>query len=168
MAGETTRLVPVPTALVPQPLAYHCHVPPVPRLPPLTVKVLLFPEQIALAEGLADAGAVDTALTLIVILEQSVVLQVPTPFTKYVVVDAGLTVIKFPVPAAVPEQVPVNHCQDAPVPRLPPLTVSVVVAPAHTVLPDEAVTEVGFELTELSVMAVETQPVFPHAPSALT
>lgn len=75
-------LVPVPTALAPQPLAYQCHVPPVPRLPPLTVSVLLFPEQIAPADGFAEAGVVDTAFTLTVMLEQSVVLQEPTAFTK--------------------------------------------------------------------------------------
>jgi hypothetical protein len=82
MAGDTTMLVPVPAALAPQPLAYHCQVPPVPRLPPLTVSVLLFPEQMAPADGLAEAGAVDTAFTLTVMLEQTVVLQEPTAFTK--------------------------------------------------------------------------------------
>lgn len=81
MAGETTTLVPVPAALLPQPLAYHCHVAPVPRLPPLTVSVVLLPEQIADAEGLAEDGAVETALTLTVTLEQRLVLQEPTAFT---------------------------------------------------------------------------------------
>ena len=82
MPGETTMLAPVPTGLAPQPLAYQCQVPPVPRLPPLTVSVLLFPEQMAPADGFAEAGAEETALTLTVMLEQPVVLQVPMAFTK--------------------------------------------------------------------------------------
>lgn len=75
-------LAPVATGLVPQPLAYQCQVPPVPRLPPLTVSVLLFPEQIAAEEAFAEAGAMETVFTLTVTLEHKVVLQEPTAFTK--------------------------------------------------------------------------------------
>lgn len=74
--------------------------------------------------------------------------------------------IELPVPAAVPAQLPENHCQAAPVPRLPPFTVKVLVEPEHTVLLPEADTEAGAELTELTVTVVETQPVFPQVPSA--
>jgi len=81
MPGDTTILVPDATALVPQPLAYHCHIPPVPKLPPLTVNVLLLPEQIVADEGLADAGATEAAFTFTVMLEQTVVLHEPTAFT---------------------------------------------------------------------------------------
>lgn len=82
------------------------------------------------------------------------------------VADEGLTVIELPVPAAVPVQLPENHCQVAPVPRLPPFTVKVLLEPEHSVLLPEADTEAGAELTELTVIVVETQPVLPQVPSA--
>lgn len=45
----------------------------------------------------------------------------------------GLTVIEAPVPCSVPPQLEVYHRQTAPVPRLPAVTFSVVVCPAHIV-----------------------------------
>ena len=48
--------------------------------------------------------------------------------------DVGETVIEFPVPAAVPPHEPVNHCTVAPVPRVPPATVSVVLLPLQIVV----------------------------------
>jgi hypothetical protein len=50
------------------------------------------------------------------------------------VVIVGVTVIEVPLPIAVPPQLPVNHLQTAPVPRLPPLTESVVFLPRQIVL----------------------------------
>lgn len=79
--------------------------------------------------------------------------------------DAGLTVIELPVPAAVPVQLPENHCQAAPAPRLPPLTVSVALAPAQSVV-EAAEIPVGAELTEFTFTVVETQAVLPQEPSA--
>lgn len=79
--------------------------------------------------------------------------------------DAGLTVIELPVPAAVPVQLPENHCQAAPAPRLPPLTVSVALAPAQSVV-DAAEIPVGAALTELTLIVVDTQVLFPQEPSA--
>lgn len=81
--------------------------------------------------------------------------------------DEGLTLSELPVPAAVPVQLPVNHCQDAPVPRDPPLRVKVVVEPAQTVLL-EAATEAAAELSVLSVTVVDVQAPLPQAPSART
>lgn len=74
--------------------------------------------------------------------------------------------MELPVPAAAPEQLPVNHSQLAPVPRLPPFTVKVAVEPVQSV-PDDAVADAGFELTELTLMVVDTQLVLPQLPSAL-
>jgi len=71
-----------------------------------------------------------------------------------------------PVPAAVPVQLPENHCQEAPLPRLPPLRLKVVVDPAHTVALD-ADTDAGAELRVLTLMTADTQLVFPQEPSAL-
>jgi len=72
----------------------------------------------------------------------------------------------FPVPAGVPVQLPVNHCQAAPVPRLPPLTVSVVVAPAQSVLLPDVDIDPGAELLVLTFTVVDTHDVFPQVPSA--
>lgn len=75
--------------------------------------------------------------------------------------------MEVPVPAAVPVQLPVNHCQDAPVPRLPPFTVSVVEEPEHNVVLPAAETDEGAELRVLTFTVVDTQLVLPQVPSAL-
>ena len=49
------------------------------------------------------------------------------------VVLEGETVILLPVPADVPPHEPVNHSATAPVPALPPTTVSVVLLPLQMV-----------------------------------
>ena len=64
-----------------------------------------------------------------------------------------------------PAQPPENHSQVAPVPRLPPLAVKVVLFPAHTGLL-EADTDPGAILRVLTLMVVVTQLVFPQLPSA--
>jgi hypothetical protein len=46
----------------------------------------------------------------------------------------GEIVILFPVPTLVPPQEPVNHCGVAPVPIVPPFTVSVVEVPLQIVV----------------------------------
>ena len=46
----------------------------------------------------------------------------------------GSTIILVPVPAVVPPHDTVNHCQVAPAPRLPPLTVIVFPTPLHVLL----------------------------------
>jgi hypothetical protein len=63
-----------------------------------------------------------------------VLLQVPSALTKYVVVAVGDTVMLAPVPADVPPHDDVYHFQLAPVPKLPPLTDSVVFLPRQIVL----------------------------------
>lgn len=47
------------------------------------------------------------------------------------VAEDGLTVITLPVPAAVPPQLVVYHCQEAPEPSVPPVTVSVALPPVQ-------------------------------------
>ncbi len=51
-----------------------------------------------------------------------------------VVPAAGSTTILTPVPAEIPPHEPVNHCQLAPVPKLPPVTVSVFAIPLQVLL----------------------------------
>jgi len=46
----------------------------------------------------------------------------------------GVTVKLGPVDTRVPPQDPVNHCHTAPVPKLPPVTVSVFEVTAHVLL----------------------------------
>ncbi len=73
-------------------------------------------------------------------------LQVPSALRKYVVVEAGATVTLLPVPTDVPPQLPLYHLQLAPVPRLPPVVLSVVLLPLQMVvvpLIDVAGTEVS-------------------------
>lgn len=157
---------PEPKGVPPQLPLYHCQLAAVPRLPPLALNVALPPEQRLVVVVLTDVAAVELEFVLMVILEQAVVLHEPTPFTKYVVAEDGLTVMELPVPAVVPVQLPVNHCQAAPDPRLPPFTVSVAVEPAQ-IVEDAVVIPAGAELTELTEMVADTQPVLPQVPSAL-
>ena len=49
-------------------------------------------------------------------------------------VVVGATVTLLPVPTAVPPQLPLYHFQLAPVPKLPPLTLNVVVLPKQIVV----------------------------------
>lgn len=129
-------LVPVPKKVPPQDEEYHCSVAPVPRKPPLSVNVVLFPEQIDVVPVMLD-GATDKELTVTVTEAQLAVLQVPLYRTKYVVVVTGETVILLPLPAEVPPQEFVNHCAIAPVPPVPPATVKVVELPLHIVVVPE-------------------------------
>ena len=79
--GDTTILEPDPTDVPPQLPEYHSQVAAVPRLPPLTVKVVLPPEHKVLAIALIDVGATEGAFTVIATLLQAVVLQVPSALT---------------------------------------------------------------------------------------
>ena len=82
------------------------------------------------------------------------------------VVLAGETVIEEPVPAAVPPQLPVYQCQDAPVPSEPPTTDNVVEPPQVGLVVAEM--EVGAVEFVLTVTVSEAQVVVLHVPSALT
>jgi hypothetical protein len=83
----------------------------------------------AVPEGLLGVGC--TPFTLIKRLAQAVVLQVPTALTKYVVADAGETVIDVPVPITALLQLPAYQFQVAPMPKEPPTTDNVVGFPGQ-------------------------------------
>ena len=51
----------------------------------------------------------------------------------------------IPFPADVPPHDEVNHCQVAPAPRVPPVSVSVTAVPGHTVREGFPVTDVEAE-----------------------
>jgi hypothetical protein len=57
--GDADKLAPVPTNVPPQLTVYHLHEAPVPRLPPVTVKVELPPLQTVPLEAVAPVGAVE-------------------------------------------------------------------------------------------------------------
>ncbi len=87
-------------------------------------------------ETVTEPGAVDAVLTVTVTDAQVVVVaqgSAPSALTKYVVLIAGETVIEGPLPTKVPPQELLYHCQFAPVPKVPPLTVKVVLPPLQIV-----------------------------------
>ena len=132
-AGATVTLLPVPTDVPPQLPLYHFQLAPAPRLPPLTLSVVFLPRQIVVVPVIDVAGT-EVSWTVTVTLLQIVLLHVPSALRKYVVVAAGATVTLLPVPTDVPPQLPLYHLQLAPVPRLPPLTLSVVFLPRQIVV----------------------------------
>jgi len=77
-------------------------------------------------------------------------------------VEVGETVMLLPVPADVPAQPPVNHCTVAPVPMLPPDTVSVVLLPLHIVV--VPVIPVGAVDKVFTVTVTLAQVVVLHVP----
>ena len=68
----------------------------------------------------------------------------------------------FPVPADVPPHDPVNHCTVAPLPILPPATVSVVLAPLQIVV--VPVIPVGAVESVLTVTIADAHVVVLHVP----
>ena len=75
--GVSLRLVPVPAVVPPHEPLYHFQLPPVPRLPPDMLSVLLWPLQIVVVPLMLFVGT-DVSLTVMVTLWQAVVLQVPS------------------------------------------------------------------------------------------
>ena len=131
--GDTVMLAPVPADVPPHDDVYHLQLAPVPRLPPLTDSVVFFPRQIVLVPLIEVAGN-EVSCTVILILLQIVMLFVPSARTKYVVLVEGAKVILAPVPTKVPPHDDEYHFQLAPAPRLPPLTLSVMLLPRHIIV----------------------------------
>ena len=74
----------------------------------------------------------------------------------------GATLILLPVPADVPPHEPVNHSATAPVPALPPASVSVVLPPRQTFETPEI--PVGATESVLTVTDIEAQFVVLQSP----
>jgi uncharacterized membrane protein len=160
-------LLPLPTAVPPQELLYHFQSALLPRLPPFTLRVTLEPLQTESAEAVMEVGAVEKVLTLMDLLVQAVVSQVPSARTKYVVVAEGVTLMLFPLPTAVPPQELLYHFQLALLPRLPPFMLRVTLEPLH-VESAEALMEVGAAEKVLTLMDLITHAVLLQLPSART
>ena len=71
--------VPFPDDTPPHKPVYHCHIAPVPEIPPVSVRVIVPPVHIV-DEGVAvtEAGIADKVFTIIVVLTHEVELQAPT------------------------------------------------------------------------------------------
>ena len=120
-------LLPVPIGAPPHSPLNHWATAFVPRVPSVTVKVMLPPLQ--MVASVKKIGAIDGVLTLINWEAQAVALQVPLYLTKYVVLLEGETVMLLPVPITVPLHELADHSAMAPVPALPPTSVKVVLLP---------------------------------------
>jgi len=76
-------LVPVPILVPPQLPEYHSHEAPVPRLPPLKVKVTLVPGQTLLLLKFREEGAVEIDFTVKCVRSTCSIIAVP--FCSYIV-----------------------------------------------------------------------------------
>jgi hypothetical protein len=108
VVGDTVIELPVPITVLPHEPENQSATAPVPALPPLKVRVVDPPLHIVVVPVIL-VGATDKVFTVTVALAHVVVLHVPLYLTKYIVLVVGDTVIEFPVPTAVPPQLPENH-----------------------------------------------------------
>ena len=106
----------------PHELEYQNQSAPVPVVPPEMSSEDEFPRQMIVWLPETIIAAVELSLTVIVTLEQLVVLHIPSALAKYVEVCEGLTTNDKPLPKAVPPHEPLNQNQLAEVPKIPPET----------------------------------------------
>ena len=81
MVGVTVMEVPFPDEVPPQEAVYHCHVAPVPKVPPVNVIVEGTPEQTPVGEAFADDAAIDVVFNVTFVLTQVVLPQAPSALT---------------------------------------------------------------------------------------
>ena len=79
--GVTVIVAPFPADVPPHETIYHCHVDPVPKVPPVNVNVDGTPEQTAVGEAFADDAALDVVFNVTVVLTQVVLPQAPSALT---------------------------------------------------------------------------------------
>ena len=80
VAGDAVNVLPVPTDVPLQLPKYHFQLPPVPKEPPLSDNVLLWPRQIVEVPLMLLAGT-ELSLTVKVIVLHTVLLHVPSART---------------------------------------------------------------------------------------
>ena len=110
---------------------------------------------------------VDKSSTVIVVLTHTVVLQVPSARTKYVVVINGFTASVGPELIKVPPQEVAYQFQLAPAPKLPPATDNMLRSPGQTV-EGELIAAAGAAERFSTRIVILTQLVVLQVPSALT
>ncbi len=133
----------------------------------MAVKVTLVPAQTESDVEVMPVGAVEKLFTIIRLLTQAVVLQVPSIRAKYVVVDEGLTVMLLPLPAGVPPQLPVYQRMAALLPKLPPFNRKRTLLPMQ-IESSLAVMLVGALEKVFTFIGLLTQAVLLHVPSIRT
>lgn len=166
-AGVTERLLPVPIEVPPHEPLYHLQTALLPREPPVIPSETLLPLHTVEELMVAAVGAVEELLTLMVLLTQTVLLQVPSARRKYVVVADGVTTMLVPEPTKVPPHEPEYHLQFALCPNVPPFADRVTLTPRH-IESDEAETEVAGTEVSLTTMVLTAHKVVLVMPSALT
>lgn len=148
---------------------YHLQYSPLPREPPVKLRVLEAPWHIVDGFDEAEVAAVDGPFTVTVVLRHVVVLQYPIALTQNVVVELRVGIIVVPTVEAryVPPQEPVYQYQQALVPRLPPLIVIVDVPPVQ-IPPGVVVIEPGNVELEFILMNNVDEGPFPQAFDGVT
>ena len=73
--------VPFPAVVPPHETVYHCHVAPVPNVPPVKDNVDEAPGQMAVGDAFADEAAVEVVFNVTVVLTQVVFPQAPSALT---------------------------------------------------------------------------------------
>ena len=81
VTGDTPNVVPAPSKVPPQDPEYQFQVAPVPKVPPVTERVVAWLGQVGLTLADTLAAATELVLTVTVTLTQAVVLQVPSART---------------------------------------------------------------------------------------
>ena len=79
--GVTMIEVPFPAFVPPHETVYHCHVAPVPDVPPVKDNVDDAPGQTEVGDAFTDDAAVDVVFNVTVVLTQVVFPQVPSALT---------------------------------------------------------------------------------------
>ena len=76
--GLTDKLLPVVTSVTPQLPVYHFQLADVPNVPPVTLRVVLWPSQIVDELALAEVAGTDVSRTVMVMFLHTVLLHVPS------------------------------------------------------------------------------------------
>ena len=140
---------------------------PVPKIPPINPKVVESLSHIVANVAVTELAIVELICTIISLLRQPVVLQYPSPLTKYIAVVVGVRFSVTPLPMDVPEQPPLYQYQLPPLPKIPPVTLNVVEPPIQRVDNVDVIELAPVEpvFTSISLLA---HVVVLHAFSALT
>lgn len=157
--------LPEPIKVPPQLPEYQIQLEFVPSDPPFTARVEEEPGVIIDGVAVAEFPATERLFTATGNEIQEDVLQSPSALTQYVEVIFGIITGEVPEPAYVPPHEPVYQTHDAPVPRLPPVTLSVAEFPEHIWLCP--LTPVGFTETVFMATVTETHVVVLTVPCAL-
>lgn len=115
----------------PQEPEYQFQFAPVPKLPPVEVRVVDEPWHKVEGDAETEEGGNERRLTIIVTLAHEVVLKGPSALTQYEELTVGVWFTEIPVPINVPPQEPEYQHHLASYPRKPPVKLNVTESPRH-------------------------------------